>query len=186
MPLKIIIIHGTGGKPDGNWFPWLKQELTKTGQQVIIPTFPTIKGQSLQSWIESFQVQVGSVEPNMILVGHSIGAGFLLNLLEQAAQPVIASYFVAGFLGELNLPAYDSVNESFVCRDFNWPKIRKNAGNSCVINSDNDPYVPLSKGEELAKQLAVPLTLLPGAGHINDESGFTSFPFLLEKMQPLL
>jgi len=171
---KFIIIHGTGGKPNSNWFPWLKSELSKKAIDVAIPSFPTIQGQSLDNWQNAFREQIGSLQPNTTLIGHSLGAGFILNLLEKSSNPIKATYLVCGFLGKLNLPAYDTVNESFVCREFDWQKIRQNAGHCCVINSDNDPYVPLSKGEELAAKMGVNLTLLPGAKHINKEAGFTN------------
>ncbi len=183
---KIIIIHGTGGSPEGNWFPWLKEKLIETGHEVIVPRFPTMLGQSLNSWKNAFDQQVGPINSNMILIGHSLGAGFILNLLEESPVPVIASFLVCGFLGKLDLPTYDVLNESFVCRDFDWTKIQNNYGYCCVINTDNDPYVPLEKGEELAQKLAVNMTLIPGAKHINEEAGYTSFPFLLDRVQVCL
>ncbi len=183
---KTVMIHGTTGQPDENWYPWLKRELTSRGQIVIVPKFPTPEGQSLAGWKETFHDQVGPLESNMILIGHSIGAGFILSLLEESSVPVTATFLVCGFLGELGLPEFDLLNHSFVCKEFNWKKIHQNYGHCCVINSDNDPYVALSKGEELAARLMVPLTLLPGAKHVNKAAGYTEFPFLLEKLQLVL
>ena len=183
---KIVIIHGTGGSPEGNWFPWLKERLTAQGHDVLVPVFPTTDGQSLINWKKVFYDQVGSLETNMILIGHSVGAGFLLSLLEESSVSIAATFLVCGFLGELGLPDYDLLNKSFVCREFDWQKIRQNYGYCCLINSDNDPYIPITKGQELAEKLMVPLTILPGAKHINKEAGFTSFPFLLDAMTQCL
>lgn len=36
-----IIIHGTEGYPEENWFPWLKNELELIGYNVIVPQFPS-------------------------------------------------------------------------------------------------------------------------------------------------
>ena len=47
-----IIIHGTYGNPDENWFPWLKIELEKIGYQVYVPTFPTPENQNLEAWLK--------------------------------------------------------------------------------------------------------------------------------------
>jgi predicted alpha/beta hydrolase family esterase len=89
-------------------------------------------------------------------------------------------------LGKLGLEQFDVINESFVCREFNWEQIRRNAGKVYVYNSDNDPYVPLSKGKELAEKLGVKLIIIKNAGHINASAGYTTFPRLLEDIRTLL
>lgn len=183
---KVVIIHGTGGSPDGNWYPWLRKELATLGYEAIAPKFPTTEGQSLKSWTKAFHEQIGPVDANLILVGHSIGAGFILNLLEAASQPVLGSFFVAGFVGKIGLPDYDKLNESFVCREFNWQAIRKNLGFACLFHSDHDAYVDSSKAEELSQKLGIPITLVPGAGHFNYESSYMTFPLLLEKLKVCL
>jgi hypothetical protein len=47
--MKFFIIHGTCGEPDGNWFPWLKQKLEEQGHEVVVPDFPGIENQSLET-----------------------------------------------------------------------------------------------------------------------------------------
>ena len=35
-----IIIHGCFESKDGNWFPWLKNELEKGNKDVVVPQMP--------------------------------------------------------------------------------------------------------------------------------------------------
>ncbi len=182
----VVVIHGTYGKPDSNWFPWLKEELSYIGVDAKVPAFPSHQYQNITSWRDTFREQVGQPHSDMILIGHSLGAGFMLNLLEESISPVAGSFFLAGFTGKLGLPDYDPQNESFVCRPFDWEKIRLNSGRTFVIHSDNDPYVPLSRGEALARNLQVPVTLIPGGGHLNAEAGFNTFPMVLQLLKGFL
>ena len=183
---KAAIIHGTGGHPERNWFPWLKEELVNRNIETIVPKFPTPEGQSLTSWRETFLNEVGPISPDLILFGHSIGAAFVLNLLHRSDTPAKAVFLVAGFLGKLDKPEFDTLNESFFAEEFDWEKIRNNAKKIFIYAGDNDPYVPLEKGSELAKCLKAELVIIPNGGHLNQDSGFKEFPRLIEDLELML
>ncbi|MFH1253270.1 MAG: alpha/beta hydrolase [Candidatus Uhrbacteria bacterium] len=183
---NIFIIHGTGSNPENNWFPWLKTELEKSGHQVLIPKFPTPKNQSLQTWLETFENYQQYLNEETIVVGHSLGVAFLLSILENLKQPIKAAFFVSGFIGPLNNPEFDTLNQTFVTKTFAWEKIKKSCPKFFIINSDNDPYICLEKGAELAKNLDSELIILKNAGHINKESGHTKFEFLLKKIKEIV
>ena len=99
-----------------NWFPWMKAELEKKGHQVIIPDFPTPSGQKIANWFAVFDEQAipeisraQAQNQPVILVGHSVGATFLLSVLERwpALEPAHATFLVAGFTGTLGIPEID-------------------------------------------------------------------------------
>jgi len=183
---RVIIIHGSYGGPSENWFPWLAHEVRRHGHEAVVPAFPTPAGQSLATWQAIFRREFGEIAPDMVLVGHSLGAGFILDLLEEAEQPVAGTFLVSGFVGSLGLDEFDLVNQTFVCRNFQWQRISRNAGDAHVYNSDNDPYVPLAKGQEIADRLGVTLTVVSNGGHINTSAGFSAFPLLLQDLTTLL
>lgn len=181
--MNAIIIHGSFGSPEENWFPWLKAELEKVGVKVFAPAFPTPEGQNLDVWMKVFGEYKQYLDADSILVGHSLGPAFILNVLERLNTPVKAAFFVAGFVGSLGNPKFDEMNRSFVDKRFDWEKIKENCGKFFVFYSDNDPYVPKEKAEELARNLATEPILVEGAGHFNENAGYVKFPLLLEKIR---
>lgn len=183
--IRVVIIHGTEGSPDSNWFPWLANELRMWGIEVLSPQMPTPGGQSLQSWMDAFKEQVGTVGPTTILIGHSLGATFILRILELINKPVFASIFVAGFTSNLGILKYDQLNKTFIDHPFDWERVRLNIGRPVCFLGEDDPYVPLSQGRRLASQLKVDPIVIEAAGHINAESGFSSFPLLLSELEKL-
>jgi len=185
VPKRVVIIHGSYGNPSENWFPWLAQQVRGLGHEAIVPEFPTPEHQTLKNWLKVFDSEVGKLTPNVILIGHSLGVGFILRILELTKQPVAASFLVSAFLGKLGLPEFDKVNADFVTKPVNWKRVRLTAGIVRVYNGDNDPYVPLSKGQEIAKALGVQLTVVKSGGHINAEAGYTQFSQLLDDLKGL-
>jgi len=179
---NVFIIHGIGGSPSGNWFPWLKNGLEKLGCRVFVPKFPDSENPKLQSWLSTFEGYTPQLE-NSIVVGHSLGVAFLLSVIERLDKPVKAAFFVAGFANPLDNPEFDELIGTFLEKQFDWNKIRRNCKKFYVISSDNDPYVPLEQGRNIAKNLKTELIVLKNAGHMNEEAGFTRFDFLLEKMK---
>lgn len=182
---NVLLIHGAYGNPGENWLPWIKNELEKAGHIVYVPQFPTPEHQSLENWFSVFEDYQQYLNTESIIVGHSIGVGFILNVLEQKETPIKASFLVAGWVGLLNLEI-DAINKTFIDRDFNWEKIKTNCKQFVILNSDNDPYVPLELSQHMAQQLGTPVTLVAGAGHFNEKAGFIEFPLLLEKINEVI
>jgi len=184
---NVIIIHGAYGNPDENWFPWLKKEIEYLGVKVFVPIFPTPEGQSLQAWNDVFRVYEKVITPNTILVGHSLGPAFILNLLERIDISISSSHFVAPFTGLLNNIDFDSINFSITDREFDWELIKKHCDEFYIYHSDNDPYVPQCKSELIARKLnAKKYELIRGAGHFNMSAGFSKFPLLFEDIKTKL
>jgi predicted alpha/beta hydrolase family esterase len=184
--MRVVVIHGTFGNPSKNWLPWLADEVDRRGATAVVPAFPTPDGQSLSAWLE---VAVREVEPltsEDVLIGHSLGAGFALRLLERAQGAISGLFLVSGFAGRLGAEELDHLNASFVEPPFDWGKLRSGCDYIRLYNGDDDPFVPLEKGEELAAALGTSLTVVPAGGHINEGSGFTSFPQLLADLETLL
>jgi len=179
---NVFIVHGVGGYPEENWFGWLKRELEKSGNRVFVPQFPTPEDQNLTAWLEVLEKFKEYLTPETIVVGHSLGVAFLLNVIEK--NPIKAALFVAGFTGKIGHELDDSM-KTFSQREFDFEKIRKNCKDFYVFNSENDPYIRLEKAQELAKNLGTKVVLVKDAGHFNKAAGYTKFDLLLEKIKEL-
>ena len=46
-----IILHGSFGSKDGNWFPWLKEQLEEKNLKVDVPQMPVgVGSQNFDNW----------------------------------------------------------------------------------------------------------------------------------------
>lgn len=179
---KVFIFHGTAGYPEENWFPWLKEQLEAAGCEVFVPQFPTPENQTLENWFGVLEKYKKQITPETILVGHSLGGAFLLRVLEK--YPAKAAFLVATPIGVLPIKNYES-DRPFI-ESFDWEKIKSNCNSFFVYHSDNDPYVSLENGKELARKLETKLTFIPSAGHFNKTAGFTKFELLFEEIKNTL
>jgi uncharacterized protein len=187
MATNIFIIHGTEGQPSENWFPWLKQELEAKGCNVIVPQFPSppIIAAKVSEWFDVLKDYEQFINEDTIFIGHSLGGIFTLRILEGLDDPVKAAVFVGTPIGVKPILYYDRDN-SFSGFDFNWPAIKSKASNITVYHSDDDPYVDLENGRQLASQLGVELSFIPNAGHFNTRAGYTEFKALLDELLTIL
>ena len=99
---NIIYIHDTDGGPEEAFVPWLKKELETDGHKVFVPSFPTPKGQSLESWKTVFRQYEKHMNDETIMVGRSIGPAFILRILESSKVKIKAAFLVAGFVSDLS------------------------------------------------------------------------------------
>jgi predicted alpha/beta hydrolase family esterase len=181
---RVIIVHGTGGNPDENWFPWLRSELETRGVEVVVPQFSGPDDQGPESWSATLASVTEPLNEETILVGHSIGAAFILHLLETSPSPILGTVLASGFVGKLGND-FDVPNAAFFTHDFDWETIRANAGEVRLFFGDNDPYVSPAAADLLASGLQTDLTFVPQGGHLNTAAGFTTFPALLAEIESL-
>jgi len=179
---KAFLIHGAYGNPDENWLPWLKEKLEKLNYEVIVPIFPTPEGQSLSAWEKVFEKHIGTLDESSIIIGHSIGATFILSILQKLDNKIKAAYLVSGFHVLLDHPI-DEINKTFVEKRFDWQKIKNNCHNIYMFNGDNDKYIDLSISNELAKNLDSEYEVIPNGGHLNATAGYTKFEKLFAKIR---
>ena len=177
-----IIIHGTEGYPEENWFPWLKCELEKIGYKVSVPQFPSppVVPAKISEWWEVLKNY--TIDEDTLLIGHSLGGVFVLRILEKLDKPIAGAFFAGTPVGEKPIAFYDR-DVAFCGFDFNWQKIKNNAKRFAVFHSDNDPLVCLKNGEVLSQKLGVELKFIPNAGHFNAKAGYTKFPQLLAEIK---
>lgn len=182
----VVIIHGTYGSPNENWFPWLRDKVVEAKHVAKVPSLPTPEGQSIEAWRRAFDEQVGPVGRDTVLVGHSLGATFICDLLERTKEPVHGAFFVSGFVGILGNPKFDEPNRSFVTKDYDWRQIRKRKGAAFAYYGDDDPYVPQEKLKEFAEALDVKPRVIKKGGHLNESVGFVKFEGLWADLGKLL
>ncbi len=179
MKRTAFIIHGSYGNPEENWIPWLKRELQQYNFDVIVPKFPTPNSQSLSSWLEAFEPFEKYLNHESVVIGHSLGPAFLMQIIQKLSFSIVAAYFIAPFIGELGNPKFDIVNKTFF-DNLNWEQIKIHCKNFYIYYSDNDPYVPQIQAKTLAKRLGISAILIKTAGHFNTDAGYTQFSQLLK------
>ncbi len=183
MKTNVLIFHGTEGYPEENWFPWLKAELEQHDFQVFVPNFPSppIVPAKIDEWFTVLKDYEQYITEDTILIGHSLGGIFTLRILEKSNHPIRAAYFVGTPIGVEPILNYER-DKSFSGFEFDFDLIKTKSTYFCVFHSDNDPYVDLANGEQLANNLDGELFLVPGAGHFHTPSGYTEFSLLRDNI----
>lgn len=180
MKKRVFIIHGWEGAPDSNWFPWLKKELGKYGFEVSVPQMPNADFPKKAGWLAHLQKIVGEPDENTFFVGHSLGVTAILRYLESLSkgEKISGAILVAGVAKSIGIREL----ESFFTKPFDYERIKRTAKHIIVVNSDNDPYVPLSHGETLRDELGAKLIIIPNGQHLNAGNGYFEFPLVLEEI----
>ncbi len=198
--MKYVIMHGSYGSPDENWFRWLEKELKISGHDVILDQFPVdswdevekigpqqitryTSKQSLSSWKHYFAEHIlPHIQGEEIgFVGHSIAPVFMLHLLSEYDIKIKAAIFVAPFFSIPDSPdvwQFYPVNKTFYSYDFDFEMIKKKIGKSYVAYGDNDPYVPATEPPLFAEKLGSEIHVIPNGLHCG--SNFKEFPLLID------
>lgn len=198
--MQCVILHGSFGSKNGNWFPWLKKELQEAGHTVFLEQYPvdkwddikkdTVKTvENLTSWTKCFETTtLPYLDQNkeIVFFGHSLSPVFVLHLVEQFDLQLRGAVFASPFLESLNQEEtwqFDIVNCTFYKTDFNWDILKKRIPRSYVLYGTNDPYVPNKFPIDFAKRLGSEIIPVENGRHLGDN--FKEFPLLLEQFKKI-
>lgn len=176
-----MILHGTEDTSQSNWFPWLKKELEGKGYKVWVPDLPQAEKPNLKRYTD-FLLANKDWEWNSetVIFGHSSGAVEILGLLQELPEyvQIDQAILVAGFRNDLG---WESLKEFFQI-PFDFEKIKRRAKKFILLQSDNDPFVPIDHAKYLADKLNGKLIVQQKQGHfsVSTKPKFTEFPFLLK------
>jgi uncharacterized protein len=175
---RAIIIHCWSGNPEYCWYPKTKQELEAHDFTVQVPTMPETDAPELRKWLPELVEAAGEPNEQLYLIGHSIGTVAIMRYLESLpAQVSIGGVvLVAGFTESLGFREL----ENFFETKLDFRKIKSKAKQFVLINSDDDPFVPIQYGHRLAEELEGKLIIKHAMGHfsgaVDDEASCTSLP----------
>lgn len=172
-----FIIHGSFSSPYSNWIGWLHDFIEDEGKQVYVPDFPIGVGyQNYENWSRLLKVylDLGLINENTTIIAHSIAPVFVSKFLTQNKVKVKKLIFVCGFNNYFGInDEYDEVNGTMYFD--NLEEVKQYADEIICFYSDNDPYVKYEVEKEFANTITTEQILMPGAGHINSESGYDTF-----------
>ena len=142
-----IIIHGSFGSKDGNWFPWLKEYLEQKGKEISVPQMPVgVRNQNFESW--SNILNQLDINENTVIIAHSIAPIFVCKYLITNQIKVKKLIFVCGFNNYSGIDPYVKydVEKAFADKLTDKQYVIKNGGH---INAETG----YTKFEEILKEI---------------------------------
>jgi len=171
--MRVVLLHGYKSSPDQNFFPWLKDELRKLDVEVVVPSLPNPEEPNLDEWLEATKKEVGRLDNETMVLGHSLGGVLALKMLERFEMHGTpkASIFVAT-PWKLGAEKFETFFSDFI----EWDELMWKSQEWLFVHSKDDPVVPVDHSEAYAKVLDGEVLLRDEEGHYQGEK----YPVLLD------
>lgn len=191
-----LILHGTAGNSNENWFPWLKGELEKLEYAVWLPDLPQadkpnplryndfLMNHPSLGKVSDEGGRKGSFFTNeTILIGHSSGAVEILHLLPHLSVNIRAAFLVGAFKDN-DFLKWEPNSELFNV-PFNYKEMVAHCKKFVFFHSEDDPFCPLTHASYLATKTSGELVIIPHQKHFSVSTmgeKYREFPELLERI----
>ena len=173
MREKVLLLHGWGGSDYPHWQSWLAGELARDYGQVAFPLLDNPHFPTKSRWVKQVKKLLKEFDPDVVIC-HSLANTLWFHLCNEGKiKKVKRLLLVSPPRNDLD---FDTI-KSFFPVD---PPQDLYAEKAMIVNSDNDPYLNVDEAEKLQKTLGIEMKTLVNAGHINAESDFGEWPWLLE------
>ena len=176
MSQKILLLHGWGGSDFPHWQSYVACEMAKEYGCVHFLRFSDVDTPKLSIWMQELQEALEDFKPDIVLC-HSLANTLWFHLCNtQPIKQIQKLYLVAPPSLDCSIP---ELSEFFPVQA---PK-NLYAKESLLITSTNDPYMTTTEADNLQKQLNIPMKVIQNGGHINSESGYGKWEWMLKELQ---
>ena len=175
--MKLLLLHGWGGSDFPHWQSWLAAEVAKEYGCVDFLRLPDFDTPKLERWLEAASKELRSFRPDTV-VCHSLGNTLWFHLCNEGLieEEIHHLLLVAPPSMQCDI---EELASFFPVR----PPKNLHAKSTLMVVSDNDPYMSMQEAEYLQKRLNVPMEILHDAGHINAESGYGEWQWILRHLK---
>lgn len=180
-----ILLHGArGSDQDYYWFADTKAFLESNGYQVWWPLLPNTQKPELHESLKFVMENMPELSGESVIIGHSSGCPLIFSLLERIEKPIASAILVGGFYRQIDDTGF---TKPMLQDEYDWQKIRDNAKNIYLLNSDDDPWgCDDRQAYPVAERLQVPLIVMFGQGRMGSQifkQPYQEFPLVKQLIQ---
>ena len=176
MSKKVLLLHGWGGSNSPHWQSWLAGELAKEYGYINFFCFSDFDTPSLDVWKSELIATLEDFRPDIVIC-HSLANTLWFHLCNTSTLKMIETLYL---VAPPSLHCKVAEIKEFFPQDVPQNLFAKEV---LLIGSTNDPYMSTHELYELQKVLDVELKILENAGHINGDSGFGEWPWILSELK---
>lgn len=174
MP-SFYIFHGWGADSQSNWFETFRRFLVDRGQTCHVPDFPNSQYPVYAEWEAHLQEHYPPLDEQSVIMGHSLGSGFIQRYLTDNDVRGKAAILVAPTVTNCGIHEI----RDFFTKPFDYEKIKNSAEQITIFASSDDPFIPVSEVEMLGEKLDIEPMILENREHLWSPN----FPELEELLQ---
>ncbi len=184
----VLIVPGYQGSGEAHWQSWLERQLPQARRVQRIDWSQPV----LSVWAGEVRREIQQARQPFWIVAHSFGCLATAVAVSDRPEKVLGVILVApadprrfhllGCYGEHAPDEYDGNRRIPVLRVL---PLRPLPVSGLLISSDNDPWLSTAAAAELSASWGLPQQSLGEAGHINVESGYGPWPWLLDHLNHL-
>jgi predicted alpha/beta hydrolase family esterase len=170
---RVLILHGWGGSDYPHWQSWLAGELAKDYGTVSFPLLDNPHFPTKNRWMRQVKELLEYFKPDLVIC-HSLANTLWFHLCEEGGiAEVKRLLLVSPPRLDLRLDTIKTFFPAPLPRDLH-------AKEAMLVTSKTDPYLNADEAKALQRALGIKMKVLEDAGHINEESGYGEWPWVLE------
>lgn len=173
MKQKVLLLHGWGGSDYPHWQSWLAGEIARDYGTLSFPLLESPHYPQKKQWMHQVKQILHTFMPDTVIC-HSMACTLWFHLCNEGEiLPVKRLLLVAPPRLDLELATIKSFFPVSVPDDLH-------AEEAVLVTSTDDPYLNVDEANALRKALDIPMKTIENGGHINADSGYGQWPWVLK------